>query len=68
MKKVILGITFIGLLAFVLPAQVNAADYPCQTAVIRCGCDGTTHLVIVCQDEDITVWMELLCPHNCYTD
>lgn len=60
MKKIFLGLAFIGLLSFALPKVANA-DAPCAATVLLCP-DGTQHIIVICDVQDDTfAWHEILC-------
>ena len=60
MKKLFLGLAFLGILAFAFPNQAKA-ESPCATWTITCGCDGSQHYAIVCDEDDFAAWHDLLC-------
>lgn len=47
--------------------SVAANDIPCETGSIIC-CDGSMHMVIVCETADLYAWYALLCPRCSSTD
>lgn len=63
MKKLFLGLAFLGLLFFATPATVKAQGQECKTEVITC-CDGKQFMAIVCSEADRKAWLELLCDCN----
>lgn len=60
MKKLFLGLAFLGLMVFAMPNEAKA-ETPCETAVLTCGCDGTGHIVMLCRPEDFDSWVSILC-------
>jgi hypothetical protein len=64
MKKLLIVIAFLGLISFAFPNEATASNDPCWTCTLYC-CDGSRHIVIVCDwGSDPYAWAELLCP-NC---
>ncbi len=61
MKKLVLGITLVSVFALIIPTTVRADNEPCHLWTLRCGCDGSTHLVVVCDDQDMDEWRSILC-------
>lgn len=59
MKKFLLIFAFLGLFAIVTP-KVATAEAPCATTTMTCS-DGTTHIVFICDEEDIIAWAQILC-------
>lgn len=59
MKKLLIAISFLGMMAFFAPKVANA-EAPCTTQIITCP-DGTQHIAIVCSGQDWEDWMEILC-------
>lgn len=59
MKKLLLVFAFLGLFTFLTPSVANAAE-PCIDVVLVCP-DGTQHIVVICDYEDLQAWSELLC-------
>ena len=55
MKKLIASFVLISMMAIGIPKMVNAGEGPCATIII------CNHFVTVCQGEDVTDWVSLLC-------
>jgi|AntAceMinimDraft_15_1070371.scaffolds.fasta_scaffold467762_1 hypothetical protein len=59
MKKFLLIFAFLGLFTLVAP-KVATAEQPCATVTMACP-DGITHIIVICDYEDIIAWAEILC-------
>lgn len=61
MKKLFIGLAFLGLMAFSKPIQANPTP-GCMTCILYC-CNGASqHIVVICDwDNDPGAWMSILC-------
>ena len=59
MKKFLLIFAFLGLFTIIAP-KVATAEEPCSTTTITCP-DGITHIIVICDFEDIKSWAQILC-------
>lgn len=59
MKRILIGLAFLGMFSFWSP-KVSAANDECETIVIECE-DGSQHIVVVCSHKDLLAWFDLLC-------
>jgi len=65
MKKIILIFAILGMFTFISPKEASSEPQnPCTTEILPCP-DGTQHTVMVCDNNDYSVWTSLLCGPNC---
>jgi hypothetical protein len=61
MKKLAISLMLAGVLSFLIPIELTAADDPCATTTLTYP-DGTQHIVMICDvEQDTTAWAQLLC-------
>lgn len=63
MKKLFIGIAFLGALIFAAPSTANA-ESDCDTMVLKCP-NGTQHTAIVCDFAQYQEWCDILCGASC---
>jgi len=67
MKRILIGLAFLGLFTFFAPNVSISTPVPvtpdCYTIIISCP-DGSQHSVIVCEWNDFKSWYQIFCELN----
>jgi len=62
MKKLFIGLAFLGLLMLANPTTVKAENQECSTVTIHCT-NGFSFYAIVCTYKDLQTWWCIYCNH-----
>lgn len=68
MKKLFIGLAFLGFLSLAFPAKAIPAVpevQPCHTYKMTCISSGKSYYVIACSEEDKLFWAQYYCGCDC---